>query len=231
MADCGRQLRTLCYAAGVLHHPRTASFFQSKNSSLTSGFGPTNAGLTTGLTLSVPIYTGLTTSSTIRSAAEANRRDNITIEGSRRSLNETVVQQYNAVIANRASIGSQEEAVRAAQLAYEGTREEQQVGLRTTLDVLNAEQDLRAAQQQLINARFAEYTAAVGLLSAMGTLTPELFGATVETYDPKAHFEEVNSFALPWEPIIRTIDRIGAPAIPERAPLPGENVPRQEPLR
>jgi outer membrane protein len=203
----------------------------TSNTALAGGFSSTDAALTTGITLSVPLYTGLTTSSTIRSAQESNRRDNITIEARRRTLNETVIQQYNAVVANRANIVSQEEAVRAAQLAYEGTREEQQVGLRATLDVLNAEQDLRLAQQQLINAKFAEYTSMVGLLNAMGTLTPEIFGAEVDTYDPKAHFEEVNNFSLPWEPLVKQIDRIGAPAIPDRAPLPGENIPRQEPLR
>jgi len=210
--------------ANLSANETNSAFARQSGFDFGSGFG-------TSARLSIPLYTGLTTSSTIRSAQETNRSDNIAIESQRRTLNQTVTESWNALVAARATVISQEEAVRASRLAVEGTREEQQVGLRTTLELLNAEQELRGVQQNEINARFTEYTSQVALLNAMGQLTPEVFGAQVEKYDPKKHFEEVNDFGLPWEGLILTIDQMGAAPIPQREPIAGENVPNQEPLR
>ena len=196
-----------------------------------NGFGEAGSDFTTAARISIPLYSGLTTSSTIRSAIETNRGDNINIEGERRNLDQDVTIAWNALVSARAQIISQQEAVRAASLAFEGTREEQQVGLRTTLDLLNAEQELRTAQLNLVNAQFSEYTAQASLLNAMGQLTPETFGAEVDTYDPKKHFNEVNDFGLPWEPVIKSLDGDLAAPIPTRTPTPGENVPTFGPLR
>lgn len=210
---------------------QTGVTYSDANSSIGGGGFSDSGGVTTSARVSVPIFTGLTTSSTIRSARETNSNDNINIEAQRRNLNQTVTQSWNALVSARAQIISQDEAVRAATLAAEGTREEQQVGLRTTLDLLNAEQELRNAQLAFVNAQFAEYTAQAALLNAMGRLAPESFGAQVTAYDPQKHFNEVNSFGLPWEPLVKSLDRIGAPAIPNRQPTAGENVPTLTPLR
>jgi len=184
-----------------------------------------NAGVTVGARVSVPIFTGLTTSSTIRQAELANESDEINIAAQTRSLQQQVTQSWNSLISARATIQSNEQAVKAAQLAAEGTKEEQQVGLRTTLDVLNAEQELRQAEQTLVNSRASEYLAATNLLNAMGHLEAKTLAPTIDTYDPTINFKKVNSFGLPWEPLVRKLDRIGAAPIPERQPLPGEVVP------
>ena len=63
------------------------------------------------------------------------------------------------------------EAVRAAQVAFEGTREEAKLGARTTLDVLDAEQDLLDAQANLISANADVVIAAYAVLAAIGELT------------------------------------------------------------
>jgi len=183
------------------------------------------SGVTGSARLSVPLYTGLTTSSSIRSAEQANRVDRIGIEGRLRALQQDISQSWNSLIAARANIVSSEEGVRAASLAAEGTREEQQVGLRTTLDLLNAEQELRSAEQTLVNARFSEYVAATSLLAAMGKLDAANLSPDIEPYDPREYFNDVNGFVLPWEPVIRMIDSIGASPIPQRPVGPGEVVP------
>ena len=201
------------------------------STSVTAGYDPSifgqtdNAGVTGRATVSIPLFTGLTTSSSIRSAEIANRDDEIAISGQIRTLQQQVTQSWNSLISARATIESNEQAVRAAQLAAEGTREEQQVGLRTTLDVLNAEQELRSAEQTLVNSRANEYIAATSLLNAMGHLEAKTFAPTIDTDDPTIYFKRVNSFGLPWEPLVRSLDRIGAAPIPERQPLPGEVVP------
>lgn len=186
--------------------------------------GPTGA-LTTSGTISIPLYPGRTTASTVRSAEETHRQSEIEIETQLRTLNQSVTQAWNALVAARSQIQSQQEAVRATQLASQGTREEQQVGLRTTLDVLNAEQELRQAEQGLVNAQFQEYTAATALLQAMGVLSPRTFGADVEIYDPADHFDEINGGAAIFAPVVESLDRIGAAPIAPYKPTAGEVVP------
>ncbi|HET9159109.1 MAG TPA: TolC family outer membrane protein, partial [Caulobacteraceae bacterium] len=128
-----------------------------------------------GVRASVPLYTGLTTASTIRTAIEANNQDKIGIENQRRTLLQQIATSFNNLVSAQSSIASNQTAVDASNLAQMGTREEQQVGLRTTLDVLNAEQEYRAAQLNLVNARANAYTATVTLLNAMGKLDVGVF--------------------------------------------------------
>lgn len=203
----------------------------SVSATVTAGYDPSifgqrqNLGVTAGARVSVPIFTGLTTSSTIRSAELANRSDEIAISAQIRTLQQQVTQAWNNLVTVKATIASSEQAVKASTLAAAGTKEEQQVGLRTTLDVLNAEQELRSAQQSLVAAQADEYVFGATLLNAMGELEAKTLSPNIDTYDPTAHFNEVNSFGLPWEPLVRSIDRIGAAPIPERQPQAGEVVP------
>jgi outer membrane protein len=93
----------------------------------------------------------------------------------------------------RASILASREQVAAAQAAFEGVREEATLGARTTLDVLNAEQELLDARVGLLTAQADEYTANYALLAAMGLLTVNHLGLGIATYDPAAYFEAVRS--------------------------------------
>jgi outer membrane protein len=198
---------------------------------LTAGYTPNvfsqqnNLGVAGTAQVTVPLYSGLTTASTIRSAEEANRQDQIRIDAQRRNLEQSVTNAWNALIATRATIQSNTEAVNAAELVAEGNRQQLNVGLSTTLDVLNAEQELRNAQLSLVNAKFTEYTSAVSLLNAMGRLEVHNFAPNADLYDPEIHFNHINRQALPWEDAVRKLDQIGAPAIPERQPVQGEIVP------
>lgn len=198
---------------------------------LTAGYTPdimsqkNNLGVAGTAQVSVPLFTGLTTSSNIRSAEDANQQDNLRIESTRRSLEQQVTNAWNALIAARASIQSNTEAVNAAELVAEGNRQQLNVGLSTTLDVLNAEQELRSAQLDLVNAKFTEYNSQVALLDAMGKLEVHSFAPNANLYDPEVHFNQVVKPAVPWEGAINKLDQIGAPAIPKRQAAPDEVVP------
>jgi outer membrane protein len=202
--------------------------------SLTAGYDPDIFGqsqdtaVTAAVRATVPLYTGLTTASTVRSARESNRQDNERIDNQRRTLLQAVTTGFNNLVSARASIASNQTAVEASNLAQTGTREEQQVGLRTTLDVLNAEQEYRAAQLNLINARANEYVAAVALLNQMGRLDVGVFAPNAPRYDPKVHFDKINDFALPWEPLVKALDQIGAAKAPQREPGKNETMPTFE---
>jgi len=115
--------------------------------------------------------------------------------------------------------------VRAAQIAAEGTTEEQKVGLRTTLDVLNAEQELRNDELTAAAAKHDEYLAAATVLAVMGRLEGKDLIPSITQYDPKRNFRKLR-FALgyvPWEEPIAVVDRVLAvPPIPMSAGQPAE---------
>jgi outer membrane protein len=176
----------------------------------------------------VPLFTGGMTSSQVRQAAENNNIDRIGIETTRRQVLLSVSQAWNALLGSRAELVANQEAVRAANIAFEGTRQEAQVGLRTTLDVLISEQDLGNAQLALVNARHDEYVASTALLEAMGALFVDDLTTGVPIYDPTKNFNQVkHSWGwTPWDPIVSTIDRAGAPSVIQRpAPIPPVSAP------
>jgi outer membrane protein len=175
--------------------------------------------------VTVPLFSGGLTTSRIRQAVERNNTDRINIETQRRSVLQTVTQAWNQLIAARANIDSTAEAVRAADIAAQGTREEQKVGLRTTLDVLNAEQELRNDELSSAAARHDEYLAAATVLSAMGRLEAKDLIPTVTRYDPKSNFRKVRITWgwVPWEEPIAIFDRVATvPPIPALHDLPEE---------
>jgi outer membrane protein len=163
--------------------------------------------------VTVPLFTGGLTESQIRQAKERNNTDRINIEGARRQVLQNVSTAWNQLLGARANLVSNEEQVRAATVAFEGVRQEAQVGLRTTLDVLNAEQELRSAELALVTAKHDEYVAAAGLLSAMGRLEIKNLNPAVPVYDPKTSFDKVNhSWGwVPWEGPVHALDQIFSP--------------------
>jgi outer membrane protein len=181
--------------------------------------------LTAEAVVTVPLFTGGLTSSRIRQQVERNNTDRINIETQRRSVLQTVTQAWNQLVAARANIDSTDEAVRAAKIAAEGTREEQRVGLRTTLDTLNAEQELSNDELSATAAKHDEYLAAATVLSAMGRLEAKDLIPAVTQYDPKRNFRKLH-FALgwvPWEEPIAAVDRaLAVPPIPVPKETPTE---------
>mgnify|MGYP000616020305 FL=1 len=90
-----------------------------------------------------------------------------------------------------ASIKSNRQQVRAAQVAFDGVREEAKLGARTTLDALNAEQELLNARFQLVNAERNQYVAQYQVLSEMGLLTAQHLNLGVPIYNPDVNFQAV----------------------------------------
>jgi outer membrane protein len=170
-----------------------------------------------------PIFTGGTTSSQIRQAAETDNADRIGIEISRRQVLLTVSQAWNQLLGARASLAANEAQVQAANIAFEGTRLEARAGLRTTLDVLITEQNLSNAQTALITSRHDEYVAGANLLAATGSLFTDQLTTGVAIYDPKVNLDRVrHSYPwAPWSPAVSALDHVAAPKVemlPEPAP-------------
>lgn len=181
--------------------------------------------ITTSAVVTVPLFAGGVTNSRVRQAIERNNADRITIETQRRSVLQQITQFWNQLIAARANISSNTQQVRAAEIALEGTREEQKVGLRTTLDILNADVELRQAQLSLIVARHDEYVAAANVLLNMGRLEAKDLIPTVPQYSDAAHMKHLRIVPgwVPWEEPIGVIDRLLAvPPIPQTHDKPQE---------
>ncbi|HXV00801.1 MAG TPA: TolC family outer membrane protein [Caulobacteraceae bacterium] len=168
--------------------------------------------------VTVPLFTGGTTTSQIRQATEANNVDRIGIEQVRRQTLFAVSQAWNQLVGSRSQLKTDEEQVGAANIAFEGTRREAQVGQRTTLDVLITEQDFSSAELALVAARHDEYQAGASLLVAMGKMRAESFSPSLPVYDPVTNFDRVRHSPgwTPLEPAISALDHLGAPKIVER---------------
>ena len=79
----------------------------------------------------------------------------------------------------------------AAEVALNGVREEARVGQRTTLDVLNAQQDLVNARVALVTAQRDRVVASYTVLASTGALSPQILGLRIEVYDPVTHYQQV----------------------------------------
>ena len=95
----------------------------------------------------------------------------------------------------RAQVAATQQQVRAAQLAFDGVREEARLGARTTLDVLDAEQELLDARNAVLNAQTSAYLAVYSVLQSMGLLTTEHLGLKVERHDVTEYYNAVTGTA------------------------------------
>ena len=144
-------------------------------------------------TITIPLYQGGGEYSRVRQnkqVVDQRRRD---LEDARRRVSELVTRAWEGLQTASAAARSFEEQARANRIALEGVQTEAQVGARTVLDVLDAEQELFNAEVDLVDARANEIVALYTLQQAMGELTAEALGLEVETYDPSAHFQTVRT--------------------------------------
>jgi outer membrane protein len=197
--------------------------------------------ITASAVLTQPLFTGGLNSSEIRQALENDNAQRIALDGARRAALQSVTQAWNQLLAARATVTSSQEQVRANEVAYQGAKEEAEVGLRTTLDVLNAEQELESSRLALVNAQHDQYVAGAGVLGAMGQLEARNLIPATPIYDPQTSFRKVrNAWAMPWDGVLEALDSLGgahdrqrpagpAPAAPAAAPVtappPAEPIP------
>src|SRR6476646_824337 len=142
-------------------------------------------------TLSVPIYQGGAEYSLIRQAKETLGQRRLDLDTSRDQARQTVVQSWGLLDAAKANIEATQAQVQAAEIALNGVREEARVGQRTTLDVLNAQQELVNARVALVSAQRDRVVASFTLLSAVGRLSPQVLGLRVPVYDANVHYQQV----------------------------------------
>lgn len=140
--------------------------------------------------LSVPIYQGGEVSARVRASKHTHVSRLQEVEDARTEVREAVVTAWSQYQATRAQLQSDQVQVDANRTALTGVREEEKVGQRTLLDVLNAEQELLDSQVSLVTTERNLIVAAYTLLSSIGRLNVEILGVAATAYDPEAHYFE-----------------------------------------
>ena len=123
-------------------------------------------------------------------------------------VSQNVGNAYASLRVARASREASALQVRAARTAFRGVREEATLGARTTLDVLNAEQELLDAQANAISAQADEVIASYQVLGAMGLLTAQHLNLGVQSYDPAAYYNLVRDAPATTSQQGQALDRV-----------------------
>lgn len=141
--------------------------------------------------VSIPLYDGGSTYARTRQAKETLGERRIQVDSARDRVVAAVVSSWALMEATKFQIEAATAQVQAAEIALNGVREEYKVGQRTTLDVLDAQQEMLNARVALVSAQRDRVVATYSVLSSTGQLSARALGLKVATYDPKVHTEQV----------------------------------------
>jgi outer membrane protein len=163
---------------------------KSRDNDPTLGTFGTNQASVTG-NLTVPIYDGGTAASQTRQAKETATQSRLVLEQVRNQARTAAISAWITSEGTKIALAAAESEVKAAGIALQGVRREAQGGQRTTLDVLNSQQDLTAARSRQILAQRDRVIASYTLLSAIGRLDVRTLGLNTPDYLPEVHYHQV----------------------------------------
>ena len=164
----------------------------SRNVNTDTTFGTSRTDLASVMgTMGIPLYDGGLTASKIRQAKELMTQRRIEFDLTRTQVLTGIVAAWATFEGSRIVIAAAQAEARAAELALDGVRKEAQGGQRTTIDVLNALQDLTSARARLAQARRDRVVASYTLLSAVGRLDHKRLGLVTPDYEAELHYHQV----------------------------------------
>lgn len=146
-----------------------------------------------GANLKVPLYQGGGEYAKVREAKQLANQARINLEQVKRDLVKSTTQAWEQYRSTKSSIESIEAQIKASKMALDGVIREADVGSRTVLDVLDAEQEYLNNRVQLVQAERNMTVAALNLLSAMGHMTAGSLKLNVAQYNPQDYYENVSS--------------------------------------
>lgn len=154
------------------------------------------------------IYAGGKLSSVVRKLMASRDQTRARLHLTAATIEQQVGSAYSFLEVARASIQAYNLQTKAARVAFDGVREEATLGARTTIDVLNAEQELLTAQADLISARSEEVKASYQVLATMGLMTAAHLRLPVQQYDPAAYYNLVKDAPTVTSDQGQALDRI-----------------------
>jgi outer membrane protein len=143
--------------------------------------------------LNVPFYQGGSVSARVRQAKETNNQLKKEVEDARLRVHADVIAFWGILQSSGPAITSAQAAVAANKIALTGVREEEKVGQRTTLDVLDAQRELLNSQIGLVTALRDRIVAEYSLYAAIGRMDAQTLGLPVPYYDPIEHYDIVKN--------------------------------------
>ena len=143
------------------------------------------------LQMTMPLYEGGAIYSQTRQAEQAVGQRRSQVDDARRTAVQTATQSWETLQSARAAVASFGAAVKAAQIALEGTQQEALVGSRTVLDVLISEQQLFTTESQLVGAQHDAAVAEYNVAAAIGRLIAPEMHLPVQLYDMERHYQSV----------------------------------------
>jgi outer membrane protein len=141
--------------------------------------------------MNAPIYDAGTAASQTRQAKELAAQSRLVLDQVRNQARTAATGAWVANEGAKIAVAASESEVRAAGVALEGVRKEAQGGQRTTVDVLNSQQDLISAKARLIGAQRDRVIASYALLSAIGRLDVKTLVLNTPDYLPEVHYHQV----------------------------------------
>jgi outer membrane protein len=141
--------------------------------------------------MTAPLYDGGTAASQTRQAKELEAQSRLVLDQVRNQARTAATGAWVANEGAKIAVTASESEVRAAAVALEGVRKEAQGGQRTTVDVLNSQQDLISAKARLIGAQRDRVIASYTLLSAIGRLDVKTLALNTPDYLPEVHYHQV----------------------------------------
>ena len=161
--------------------------------------------------LSVPLFEGGRLSSLVRQAEDQDGADHLRIVQARRDLYQAVLDAWNADVAARRNLDTQTVQLKSTRVYLEGMLQEYRLGLRSTFDVLFAEQTLRDTLLALAASEHDVYVAEATLLRRIGTLEAStILDLPAEDADAALNAARHRDH-LPWDAIFALLDRIARP--------------------
>jgi outer membrane protein len=176
----------------------------SLNASYTAGYDPAHGtkeqdvGLVTGR-ITVPLYQAGEVGARIRQNVEMRSQLRQVIDQTRQQVTANVTTSWSQVTSIRSQILANKAQVDANSIALSGVREEEKVGQRTVLDVLNAQQALLNSQVTLEMSKHDLGVASYSLVAAIGHLTSGDLALSVAQYDPSKHYKAVKNKWSDWD--------------------------------
>jgi outer membrane protein len=145
------------------------------------------------MALTMPIYQGGIEYAAIRQARQQQLQTRSKIDDARRAAVQQAISAWETFAAAKSSVESTRQQIRADQIALEGVQREAIVGSRTTLDVLNAEQELLNSRTTLVQSLANLVNASYVMAAAIGRLTARDLGLQVPLYDDTAYYKAVRN--------------------------------------
>ena len=188
----------------------TGSLSAEARTQSSSGIGVSGADLTASIRWGVPVYTSGRLSSVERQTLAQSEAARAALHQTVAVIQQNVAVTWSRLAVARAQLSTSDLQISAAQAALDAVRAEAELGSRTTLDVLDAEQDVLDARTAQIQALASLHLAAYALLESTGQLTVRSLNLGVPTYDVDAYTRQIREQRSPLVPSVqgRQLDRI-----------------------